>query len=298
MKKYAKLFLLALFAPLFFLSCGDDDGVKFGKASSGEMPDASAEVSTRMECPALSTDGSTVRLSHSTTENGKEVMTYFLEYDKNQNHSRWVAFRFDGITRVKTTGRSDAWSDDPDLPAALRIGTQGFGWNYNRGHLCASEDRVYSVAANAVTYYMTNMSPMLSSFNQGYWVSLEGQVQTLGRKADFADTLYVVKGGTIDQTLGYVTRENGLRVPVPKYYFMALLAVKNNNYSSIGFWMEHKEYGYSYDKMAPLSEIKKHAVSINKLEQLTGINFFPNLTKRGQNEESIEDQLVIARWGF
>lgn len=298
MTKYAKFFLLALSAALFF-SCGDDDnGVKYGKASSGEMPDASADIVSRMECPELLTDGSTVKLSHYTTENGKKVMTYCLEYDKNQNHSRWVAFRFDGITRGSVTGRTEAWSDDPDLPSSLRIGTDGFGWGYNRGHLCASADRIYSVAANRVTYYMSNMSPMISSFNQGYWVSLEGIVQGLGRSKDFSDTLYVVKGGTLGQQLGYVTRNNGLKVAVPKYYFMALLSVKNSVYSSIGFYMEQKEYGYTYNNPAPASEIYKHAVSINRLEELTGINFFPNLSKRGEKEESIESQCMIAKWGY
>lgn len=298
MTKYAKLFLLALSAALFF-SCGDDDnGVKYGKASSGEMPDASADIVSRMECPELLMDGSTVKLSHYTTENGKQVMTYCLEYDKNQNHSRWVAFRFDGITRGKVTGRTEAWADDPDLPSSLHIGTQGFGWDYNRGHLCASEDRVYSIAANAVTYYMSNMSPMISSFNQGYWVTLEGIVQSLGRSKDFADTLYVVKGGTLGQQLGSVTRNNGLKVAVPKYYFMALLSVKNSVYSSIGFYMEQKEYGYTYSNKAPASELYKHAVSVNRLEELTGINFFPNLSKRGEKEESIEDQCMIAKWGY
>ena len=302
MKKYAIYILLSLSAVLL-LSCGDDDSsghVSYGKegGSDTSTPEASADVTTRMECPATCTDGSTVTLIHTTTENGKNVMAYCLEYNKAKYHSRWVAFRFDGVTRAKGTGRSDnPLADDPDLPASLRIGTQTFDWGYNRGHLCASADRLYSVSANCLTFYMSNMSPMLSSFNQGYWTTLEARVQTLGRSSSFADTLYVVKGGTLDQTLGYQTRSNGARVAVPKYYFMALLAIKNGGYSSIAFWMEHKEYGYTYENKAPLSVIGTHAVSVNRLEQLTGINFFPNLSKVA-DEESVEDQCVKAKWGF
>lgn len=145
---------------------------------------------------------------------------------------------------------------------------------------------------------MTNMSPQLASFNQGYWVTLEGLVQKLGRNKTFSDTLYVVKGGTIkdNQIIDYVTRSNGKRVAIPKYYYMALLKVKNGVYSSIAFWMEHKEYGYDKKHKAPLSEIAKNAISVNKLEELTGINFFPNLPDT--NEELVESTCDKSAWGM
>ena len=57
-----------------------------------------------------------------------------------------------------------------------------------------------------------------------------------------------------------------------------------------------KEYGYNYGSPAPLSVIKKHAISVNDLEAKTGINFFPNLPN--DREEDIEDQFVPGNWGF
>lgn len=302
-KKHLLFFLLpVLFALLGVVSCGDDnDHIRYGrKTDPTPIPSPSETASSaRMEAPVSRTDGSTILLTHyTTTSTGRQVMTYCLEYDKEKLHSRWVAFRFDGDTRARNVSRTDAWSDDPDLPSQYYIGTNGFGWTYNRGHLCASADRLYSYDANAQTFYMTNMSPMIGSFNQGYWVTLEGQVQKLGRDASFADTLYVVKGGTIadGQTLGVVERQNGKQVAVPKYYFMALLKLKNGVYSSIAFWMEHKEVSYGYDHQAPLSEIEGDAVSVNRLEELTGINFFPNLPDA--LEESVEAQNLPANWGF
>lgn len=283
-----------LFSATFMAACGDDEPQWSTGNGGGSAP---AEVTARMETPRTLSDGSTVVISHDVTINGKKVNTYELEFDKTKLHSRWVAFRFDGITRVKTVGRSnEPFMDDPSLSSSFYIGSNGFGWDYNRGHLCASEDRVYNSTANEQTFYMSNMSPQLGSFNQGYWVTLESQVQKKGRDANFADTLYVVKGGTIkdDQILSYITRSNGRKVPVPKYYYMALLKVKNGVYSSIAFWMEHKEYGYSYDHKAPLSEIMKHAVTVNELEKLTGIDFFPNLPDAA--EEKIEDQKITSNW--
>lgn len=290
--------LLVLAIAIIAISCGDDTPnwtPSNGNGNSSYTP--SSDIAARMETPRILSDGLTVVVSHDVAINGKKVVTYELEYDKSKFHSRWVAFRFDGNTRAQSVGRSDEpFMDDPSLSSTLHIGYKGFGPGYDRGHLCASADRLYDRTANEQTFYMSNMSPQLSSFNQGYWVTLESQVQKLGRSKTFSDTLYVVKGGTIKegQIKSYITRKNGNKVAVPKYYYMALLKVKNGVYHSIAFWMEHKEYGYSYNNKAPLSEIMNHAVSVNELEQLTGIDFFPNLPDA--TEEKVEDQKDINTW--
>lgn len=291
----------ALAVLILLASCGsDDNGIHLGGGTTGGTVTPPKELTARMETPQVLTDGSTVLLAHYTTAtDNREVLTYSVEYSKSKLHSRWIAFRFDGDTRGRNVSRSDEpFADDPSLSSDLKIGASGFGGQYNRGHLCASADRLYSKEANEQTFYMTNMSPQLGSFNQAYWITLEGLVQKLGRDASFADTLYVVKGGTIsdNQIMGYVNRPNGTRVVVPKYYYMALLKVKNGTYSSIAFWMEHKEYGYDYKHQAPLSVIAQDAISVNRLEELTGINFFPNLPD--SQEERVEDQYLPANWGM
>ena len=295
--------LPAIAALLLTFSCGDDDnkGISWGNNGGGGTVTPSRELTSRMETPRVLTDGSTTLIGHFVTTGGaKTVLDYSVEYDTQQYHSRWVAFRFDGDTRAKNVSRPnpDPFADDPLLASQYHIGSNGFGWDYNRGHLCASADRLFSLEACVQTFYMTNMSPQLGSFNQGYWITLENLIQNKGRNASFADTLYVVKGGTIlsNQINGYITRSNGKKVAIPKYYFTALLKVKNGVYSSIAFWMEHKEYGYTYNSPAPLSEIKKTVVSVNRLEQLTGIDFFPNLPD--DKEEIIEDQNVPGSWGM
>lgn len=299
----AKLLSILFVSTVIVCACSDDDHPWINNGGSNgsgtnNYPSPNPAITSRMETPRVLNDGTTVLISHDTKVNGKTVVTYELEYDINKYHSRWVAFRFDGDTRAKTTGRQDAFADDPSLSSTYHIGSNGFGWNYNRGHLCASADRLYSKEANVQTFYMTNMSPQIGNFNGGYWVTLEGLVQSLGRNATFADTLYVVKGGTIkdNQIMDYVTRPNGKKVAVPKYYYMALLKVKNGGYSSIAFWMEHKDYGYDYNRQAPLSEIKKTVVSVNQLEELTGIDFFPNLPDA--SEEIIENQNMPSVWGM
>ncbi len=289
-------YLFLLLFGLTLAACGDDDEGGSNPNPSPTPSKTDKRIVSRLETPNIPEDNAII-VSHWTVENGDSVMTYCLQYDAQKYHSKWVAFRFDGVTAKKAVGRSGDFQDDPSLTTDLYIGSNSF-WGYDRGHLCASEDRVYSTQANKNTFYMSNMSPQISSFNQGYWVTLEGQIQKLGRDRTFCDTLYVVKGGTIrdGQIKTYVERPNGKKVAVPKYYFVALLKVKNNQYSSIGFWLEHKEVNYSYEKQAPLSVFKETVVTIDDLEQKTGFDFFHNLPDN--IETPVEKLKEPAAWGI
>ncbi len=287
-------FLPLLFAAVFltFASCGGEDELDF---ELGGSPQDKNAVAQRLEVPALRPGN--LLISHWSVENGDSVMTYCLEYDYSKFHSRWVAFRFDATTRAKKVGRKDysikpQYPGDPNLDSNTGLKSDAlYGSGYNHGHLCASADRLYSRTANDNTFYMTNMSPQLSKFNSPYWSTLENHVQDKGRSASFADTLYVCKGGTISSglTLSFVA---GGKMPVPKYYFMALLRVKNGTYSSIGFLMEHKNYGFNPSP----STFRQHAMSIDELEEFTGIDFFHNLPDI--IETASETRCDLSSWGL
>ena len=263
---------------LLFASC-DKETITPGSTSQG---------SPAMEIPMLKGGDSNLFISHSTSYNGNKTTTYSLEYDCSKKHARWVAFKFYDKTAERNVSRTDAWADDPDIPSQYRSTREDFS-GYDRGHICASADRLYSLEANQQTFYYSNMSPQIGNFNQGIWVELEGQVQGWGRNNSFRDTLYVVKGGTIDSEnliLTYTNRGPN-QLPVPKYYYMALLCKKATGYKTIAFLLEHKNYAKPYN-------LSRYAVTIDKLEEFTGIDFFPNLPDKA--EEIVESQIEISAW--
>ncbi|MBR6250914.1 MAG: DNA/RNA non-specific endonuclease [Bacteroidales bacterium] len=297
----ARLFVALAASAFVFASCDDDDDpdVVFGYGSgSSTTPSSSAnaQYTSRLEVPALK-EGN-LFLQHSTLEGSDSVMTYSLEYDKTKRHSRWVAFRFDEKTRPKTVARKsyDAkpqYPCDPLVPSAYALSDDISFNGYDHGHLCASADRLYSREANDNTFYLTNMSPQIDNFNQNFWTAFESYVQTKGRDASFADTLYVVKGGTIDSEDNILNYVCNYTVPVPKYYYMALLKVKNNTYSAMAFLMEHKNYG---NETPSNSEMAEYITSIDELESFTGIDFFHNLLDRV--EDVVESAVAPSAWGF
>lgn len=309
------LVMLGILMPGMLASCSDDNG---DGESSTEATDKSNKNSNlalrttnsdvmRLEVPHVRTGKGLRFVSHWAKINdlaSKTVMNYCFEYDSAWCHSRWVAFTFDDTTKVGSGSRSDAWSADVNLPSACQLAPTSYsGSGYTRGHLCASADRLYSTQANMQTFYMSNMSPQLYNFNSYYWAELELLIRNWSKSSTFKK-LYVCKGGTIKegqrfQGKGYFettnVRGDAVKVAVPKYYFMAILAVtKNNTYQSIGFLLEqHGSYAAAYPAM---QQMKQHAMSIDELEKFTDIDFFCNLTDK--LEDNVEKGYNPDAWSW
>ena len=259
------------------------------------------DYSSRMEMPRLQL-GVNLFLVRTVPVYG---VNYCAEYDCAQRATRWVAFRWDFDNTVdKGVGRTDKWAEDEQIPDSFRVHlTDHTNDGYDRGHMLASEDRQNSVEANEQTFLMTNMHPQYNQFNASpyVWGNMEKWARTLyanwrtSKPNVTQDTIYVVKGGTIDND-GQILEETVKGLVVPRYFFMAFL-YKNNQasqggYKAMALWVEHTD-GKNRDAGSSLA---KYMISIDELERRTGIDFFCNLPD--QLEEVVEHNAVPAAWGF
>ena len=300
MKIQSYLLSLSLLSScLFITSCDDDDNDFNGKIEitdeNRNANDASTDASlARWEMPA--TDTSCDYITHYTSDG---LLNYAMEYSKEKMHSRWVAYRYDSKLKAQVTSRSDEWGVEPfyNNNKTYQIATGFFG-GYNRGHLVGSAERLYSHEANVQTFYMSNMSPMNGNFNSIYWGEIETLVRNWGRNCGAGDTLYVVKGGTLDSLLTTTTVKNTLgetvQMAVPKYYYIAVLSLSSEGKAkAIGFWIEHKDF-----KDRSLSNLKKirqaAACTIDELEERTGIDFFCNVPDCIEN--IVEARYTRSSW--
>ncbi|MBP5381069.1 MAG: DNA/RNA non-specific endonuclease [Bacteroidaceae bacterium] len=244
------------------------------------------QAACRLEVPKLKGGSNNLFIVHTV---GSEI-NYCIEWNCNLRAQYWSAFRWDKTNSGgSASGSLDDFTEDPLIPINDRSTLEDHKSNgYQRGHMLANADRKNSTAANKQTYYLSNIHPQWGNFNgQGIWWNLEKHIRDVYNTNAFRDTLYVVKGGTI--SAGNYTIVKGL--PVPKYFFMALLCKKlsdttQGGYKAIAFWMEHKS---NTD-----SNYKKYAISIDELEQKTGIDFFPNLPDN--IERVVESNLVLPAW--
>lgn len=246
--------------------------------------------SAYFELPSLETNEGQMIVSHSTQLNGSTIRNYTMLFDTNERIALWVAYPHCSAF-IGSSGRSDAWQTDPKIDSEYQMTTTMSG--YNRGHQLPSGDRTCDYNTNTQTFYYSNQTPQLWTFNGYIWVEMESRVRTYVQ-ASSCDSLYVVTGAVIqtvggNETIKYAYDYNGHRITVPNYYYKVLLRLKSGSYDAIGFWFEHKSYG----DVAPTRE---HTKSVDEIEALTGFDFFANLPD--EMEEAIESAYLPSDWGY
>lgn len=272
-------------------SDGSDDDSGDGSTDQGADGD-DALGKGWMELPAASEDGNYFLGTHF---NDTGARNYSYHYDYDTYTSLWVAYPLYSAT-MGSLSRPD-WEDDPLVDNSLEINIWSGSYNVNlgslsnsgfnssnefyaRGHQIPNNDRDGDATMQQQTFYATNSTPQIQNkFNSSIWSELETAVNT---QATLSDTLYVVTGATFRKVGGteaitYITpKHDSKQCPVPNYYWKVLLKVKRNSLGnissakSIGFWLEHREYDGN--------EIHEdHAVSVDKIEEYTGFDFFVNL---------------------
>lgn len=275
---------------------GEEVTLLFTQLSS-EKPN----LSGWLELPAFEADGERTYFSkHMLPSSGNTARSFSLLYDSDIYHSLWVAYP---ISKLHTPGsgkRSDDWGrKDPNIPAEKQINlSSSYNGNYDRGHLCPAATRFHpNTTENCRQLSMsTNMSPQLSGLNQQKWANIEGQVRNWGSGCD---TLYVVTGAVF-QTVGgnesiryaYGKSDSSKDVAVPNYYYKALLQLhitgNVRSYHALAIWVPHKAATGS----ATMDDI----ITIDQLEERTGMDFFVNLDSAIQ--ERVESQVDPQFWGL
>lgn len=280
-------------------------------ANLAEGDDASV---TRIEMPHR--NRANAYAPHYVTVGEAEVLNLAIEWNDPMKHAQWVAFTFDKVTGWDNgVGRADKtipdfeWPEDELLPEAMRVGEDSHKYDgFDRGHLCASEDRQYLQEANIQTFYYSNMSPQMQSFNGGIWAKLEKLVQTWGYSVSTGgfDNVYVAKGGTLNKLLTDFTgtKDGGDKkkpttnaegktihgLACPAYYFVAVLAQKGNTYQAIAFLLPHDENLKSSD------DLKQFVRSVDELEEETGNDYFCNLPDT--LEDVVESSVDVNLWNW
>ena len=238
-----------------------------------------------MELPAMD-DPDLGYYSHSFKMDGKTYRNYSFGWSQKDRVALWVAYPLNKMYTAKNVSRTDEWAYDPlldkDSSAPFsyygRVTPTDRGQDpYARGHQLPSADRLCNREANVQTFYGTNMTPQLFDHNGGIWSTLENKVRNIAEKSD---TTYVVTGCLVEggETV-YDSDGNPMTVPVA--YFKALLRYSKSStlgqWNAAGFYLEHKVYSEALGE--------QHSMSIDELEEITGIDFFANLpAKIGESQ--------------
>jgi len=211
-----------------------------------------------------------------------------LVYDEQHEQAKWVAHIITSDVAAGNIGRTNDFRPDPKIATGSTVeedyflkelqpdGTYKYdGFGFDRGHLAPSADFRWSAKALSESYFYSNMSPQRPDFNRISWALLEDLLRDyLNRNSD--TELYIITAPVLHNDLPAVSRSVN-QVTVPEFYYK--IALDPIHRRAIAFLMpnRHCEYPTEY-----------YAVSIDSIERLTGIRFFPNLPYVNELKGSVE----------
>ena len=256
-----------------------DDDPDDGSGSGSGQGNIDLTKTGWLELPAMD-DPALGYYSHSfKMDDGKTYRNYSFGWSQKDRVALWVAYPLCKFYTNGSVGRTEAWAMDPLLGEDSAAPFEGYAGSYARGHQVPSADRQCCYDANAQTFYGTNMTPQLNAHNEGIWADLEGKVRGW---ANTSDTTYVVTGVTVSASSKKERDSYGNSLTIPDAYFKAVLKYNKAStfapWTAAAFYLEHRAYSGSITK--------SHSMSIDELEEITGIDFFVNLPAKVGEEQA------------
>ncbi len=207
---------------------------------------------------------------------------YTLLYDEEHEQPRWVAYHLSREELYGSHDRGDDFRADPSIPTDSAALDDYRGSGYDRGHLIPAADLSWSEEAMSGSFYLSNMSPQSGDFNRGIWSKLEATVRNF---ADTEGAVYVVTGPVLTDGPYKTIGKN--QVSVPNAYYKVVLDYEKPEYKAIGFVLPNE---------GSKKNLQTFAASIDDVEELTGIDFFPRL--KDSEEQALEASFDVSQWDF
>ena len=204
---------------------------------------------------------------------------FVLEFDTLNRSAKWVCYALckdnlgDGVERSGNFRMERRLGDRSPRDSDYRNS------GYDRGHLAPAADMSYSAASMYDSFFLTNASPQIPGFNRGIWKSLEEKVREIAMEKD---SIWVVTGPVLQPGLPKLGTSG---LSIPEIYFKVLYKPSPVDPQGIAFLLRNE---------TSVGELHHFAVSIDSVEQLSGIDFFPwfmpNL------EQAVEKSFSLAFW--
>lgn len=205
---------------------------------------------------------------------------YLVSYNSNTRIANWVAWKLTPERLENNTERINNFHPDPDLPTSKAVTTHDYkGTGWDRGHLCPAGDNKWSRQAMIESFYMTNICPQHHNLNRGDWNELEQKCRKWVKKEN---CLYIVAGPIFYKRKPQTIGEH--RVAVPDAFFKVILSL-NKKPKAIGFIYKNNEGNNPLDA---------YVNSVDEVERITGIDFFPALPD--DTEKAVEASYNLKEW--
>lgn len=293
MKKWT--LLLVVFGAIQAYSQSTSEKIDGLEETISSFQDSIVELSTQVDSLKLLEISAGLRQMGWPGNTGQivEHSAMTLSYDERYEMAQWVAHVISREVAYGNTSRTNDFREDPLVTTGTAVEADYFlksldankktiydGFGYDRGHIAPSADFRWSPIALSESYFYSNMSPQLPEFNRESWANLEASIRQYAIQNDV--NLFVVTGPVLTEDLPRI--ESGInKVAIPNYFYK--VALDTLNLKAIGFLMPNE---------ACVKPLEYYAKSIDEIEALTGLNFFPNF--KPAKIDSLESTVNTTGW--
>ena len=217
---------------------------------------------------------------------------YTTSYNSRTKTPNWVAWH---LTKNHTYGSNqrdqEVFAEDESVKAPRATDNDYYNSRYDRGHMCPAGDNKWDRQAMTESFLFTNVCPQNHGLNKYEWNDLEILCRDWARKYGAVDIVcgplyssddhrYKVGGSSVPQqkTIG----RN--KVWVPDAFFKVVLC-RQGHPKAIGFVYRNE------GKKQPMEEA---VCSVDEIETMTGIDFFPALDDT--TERRVEANASLSEW--
>ena len=228
---------------------------------------------------------------------------YTTCYNRDTRCPNWVAWV---LTREKAQGETEKkiWYDDNGNAIGINNFSDdmvkgGGGYIYDaeaemprpelkdwddmpdgmsHGHMCPAMDCKMSPAAMTQSFLLTNLCVQAEKLNTGSWQKLERKCHDLAIKCG---CLYIVAGPIFNNRnpSAYMGE-----IAIPDAFYKVVLCMEGTP----------KAIGFIYDNTNESHNMQDAVRTVDQIEELTGIDFFPQLPNK--IEDVVESQADLNDW--
>ena len=206
---------------------------------------------------------------------------YTTSYNSKTKNPNWVAWH---LTKAHTYGshqrKNEVFTEDADIKAPRATDNDYYNSRYDRGHMCPAGDNKWDAEAMSESFLFTNVCPQNHGLNKYEWNDLEMQCREWAQKYGAVDIVC----GPIYATSGEQKTIGRNKVWVPEAFFKVILC-RQGAPKAVGFI--YRNEGVKQSRAEALR-------SVDEIEAITGIDFFPAL--EDETERKVEAVASLKGW--
>ncbi len=189
---------------------------------------------------------------------------YVVGYSESMKNPLWVAYRLFDVPKLESGKRQSRFS--VDTRTRIQVAHNDYTRSgFDRGHMAPNFGIAtrYGAEAQKETFLMSNIVPQSPGVNRHIWKDLEMRVAK--RYGRYFREVWVITGPVFQGEIKKL--DSG--VPVPSAYYKIIVDEQNGELRALAFLVQQR--------CPPYTRIKECLVSIDRLEELTGLDFFSDL---------------------